>query len=197
MICPNCGADLSDDLNFCTQCGSPLKQTDVVSENVEAEAYAPEAVINEAYVPEEVYTPEVNDEVYVPQVAEEPVFDSQFSPEFNQAQYQEQYHEQQAYAPQFPVTDPGKGLGIASMVVSIVSAVLCNPFGVASIVGLILGIVAKSKSKKAGFSNPFALTGIIIGAIVTGIFVLGIIFVILYYLVIVVLMGGAIALGGF
>ena len=172
MICTNCGAVLDDDLNFCTQCGTPLKQTDVVSENVEAEAYAPEAVIDEAYVPEEVYTLEVNDEVYVPQVEQEPSFDTQFSPEFNQTQYQEQYHEQQAYAPQTPVTDPGKGLGIASMVVSIVGAVLCNLFGITPIVGLILGIVANSKSKKAGFKNGFAIAGIVIGAVSIVLFVL-------------------------
>lgn len=157
MICPNCGADLSDNLNFCIQCGSPLKQTDVVSENVEAEAYAPEAVIDEAYVPEEVYTPEVNDEVYVPQVEQEPSFDTQFSPEFDQT----------AYAPPLPQNDPGKGLGIASMVVSIVGAVLCNLFGITPIVGLILGIVANSKSKKAGFKNGFAIAGISVGAVST------------------------------
>lgn len=162
MICTNCGAVLDDDLNFCTQCGTPLKQTDVVSENVEAEAYAPEAVIDEAYVPEEVYTPEVNDEVYVPQVEQEPSFDTQFSPEFDQT----------AYAPPLPQNDPGKGLGIASMVVSIVGAVLCNLFGITPIVGLILGIVANSKSKKAGFKNGFAIAGIVIGAVSIVLFVL-------------------------
>ena len=162
MICTNCGAVLDDDLNFCTQCGTPLKQTDVVSENVEAEAYAPEAVTDEAYVPEEVYTPEVNDEVYVPQVEQEPSFDTQFSPEFDQT----------AYAPPLPQNDPGKGLGIASMVVSIVGAVLCNLFGITPIVGLILGIVANSKSKKAGFKNGFAIAGIVIGAVSIVLFVL-------------------------
>lgn len=51
--------------------------------------------------------------------------------------------------------DPGHGLGIASLIVSLLG------FG---IVGLILGIVALNKSKKAGHSNVMAIIGIAWGA---------------------------------
>lgn len=52
--------------------------------------------------------------------------------------------------------NPGHGLGIASLVLSILGVHL---------VGLILGIVALNQSKKAGHKNGLALAGIIIGAI--------------------------------
>lgn len=52
--------------------------------------------------------------------------------------------------------NPGHGLGIASLVLSIVGVHL---------VGLILGIIALNKSKKAGHKNGLALAGIIIGAV--------------------------------
>lgn len=62
--------------------------------------------------------------------------------------------------------NPGKGLGIAGFVVSLVSI----PFGmitlgIMSLVGLILSIVAKKKSKKAGQPNGLAVAGIIISII--------------------------------
>jgi cation transporter-like permease len=49
--------------------------------------------------------------------------------------------------------DPGKTFGIVALIVSIF----------ASLIGGILGIVAYSKSKKAGFKNKFALAAIIVG----------------------------------
>ena len=54
------------------------------------------------------------------------------------------------------VTDPGHGLGIASLVVSLLGA---------GLVGLILGIIGLKKSKSAGHGNGLALAGIIIGAV--------------------------------
>ena len=58
-----------------------------------------------------------------------------------------------------PVTaasvDPGKGLGVASLISAFFIPLL----------GLILGIVAKSKSKKAGFKNGLATGGIVISVI--------------------------------
>ena len=53
--------------------------------------------------------------------------------------------------------DPGKGLGIASVVFAFVIP----------IVGLILSIVAHNKSKKAGHSNGLASVGLVISIITT------------------------------
>lgn len=52
--------------------------------------------------------------------------------------------------------NPGRGLGIASLVLSLIGA---------GLIGLILGIVGLNKSKKANQKNGLALAGIIIGAI--------------------------------
>ncbi|MHA7144982.1 DUF4190 domain-containing protein [Arthrobacter sp. TmT3-37] len=66
--------------------------------------------------------------------------------------------------------DPGKSLGIAGFVLSIL--------GPLSLIGLILSIIAFVQSKKAGMKNKLALAGIIIGAVITvgllALFVLGI-----------------------
>lgn len=49
---------------------------------------------------------------------------------------------------------PGRTMGVISLVLSIIGVHL---------VGIILGFVALSQSKKAGASNGFALAGIIVG----------------------------------
>lgn len=69
-------------------------------------------------------------------------------------------------------TNPGHGLGIASLVLSILGI---------SIVSLILGIIGLNKSKKAGQTNGLALAGIIISSI--GLIV-GLIFTIFYITVV-------------
>ena len=55
--------------------------------------------------------------------------------------------------------DPGRTLGIVGLVLAIV----------ANVIGLIISIIAFTKSKKAGFKNTPALAGIIIGAVLTAI----------------------------
>lgn len=62
---------------------------------------------------------------------------------------------------------PGKILGIVGLIVSFLGAF--------SIIGLILSIVAFVQSKKAGRKNGIALAGIIVGAIVTILVIIGII----------------------
>lgn len=56
-----------------------------------------------------------------------------------------------------PGTDPGKGLAIAGLI----TAICCG-----GLIGLILSLIARSKSKKAGYTNNLALAGIIVGALV-------------------------------
>ncbi|HJM04727.1 MAG TPA: hypothetical protein QF549_03830 [Candidatus Saccharimonadaceae bacterium] len=52
------------------------------------------------------------------------------------------------------VENPGKTLGIVSMILSIIGL---------GLVGVILALIGMSKSKKAGQKNGFALAGLIIG----------------------------------
>ncbi len=78
-----------------------------------------------------------------------------------------QYGAPQAGAPSYsaPGQDPGKTMGIVGLVLSFL--------GCLSIVGLILSIVAFNKSKKAGYKNGLALAGIIVGAIVLVLTIIG------------------------
>ena len=55
-----------------------------------------------------------------------------------------------------PATDPGKTMAIIAVIL---------PFVGFGLVGLILGIVAKVKSKKAGYKNTLALVAIIISIV--------------------------------
>jgi hypothetical protein len=54
------------------------------------------------------------------------------------------------------VQDPGKVYGIISIIL---------PFVGFGLVGLVLGIIGRIKSKRAGYKNVLALVGIILGAI--------------------------------
>lgn len=104
-----------------------------------------------------------------------------------------------APTPVKPEKDPGKGLGLAGMILGIASVALgifgcCCSMNVffcltVSVVGLILSILAANKSKKAGFKNVFATVGIIISAIATAIWGLLSIFAVLYLIVYVGLYG--------
>jgi hypothetical protein len=60
--------------------------------------------------------------------------------------------------------DPGKGLNIASMVLGIISLVLLWAWGIGiipAIVGLVLGIVGKGKSREVGAPTGMATAGIV------------------------------------
>ena len=70
----------------------------------------------------------------------------------------------QNYNPQ-PVEEPGKGKGIASMVLGIIAVlpVCCGTVGIIlGIISFILGLVANSESKKAGNKNGYAIAGIVL-----------------------------------
>jgi len=66
-----------------------------------------------------------------------------------------------AAAPLAPATYPGKTLGIVGLVLAIL----------APIVGLIISIIARSQSKAAGFKNTPAKAGIIVGIILTVLYI--------------------------
>ena len=78
---------------------------------------------------------------------------------------------------ELPAKNPGKVLGILSLIFGIIAIVLgticscsCACLGsilpaIFAIVGVILGIIGMSKSKAAGFSNPLALVGLILSGV--------------------------------
>lgn len=61
---------------------------------------------------------------------------------------------------------PGKTLGIVGLVLAIF----------ANVIGLIISAIALNQSKKAGYKNTPALAGVIVGAILTALSVIGVIF---------------------
>jgi len=67
-----------------------------------------------------------------------------------------------------PAVNPGKGLGIAGMVLGIVAVVLLCMWYVAipcAVVGLIISILAKGKSKAAGAPTGMATAGMVLSII--------------------------------
>jgi len=85
-----------------------------------------------------------------------------------------------------PATFPGKGLGIAGLIVAIVGIFFFQI--IAPIAGLIMSIIARRQSKEAGFENGPAKAGIIVSIISL---VLGII-VVIVIIVIAVAAGSAV-----
>ena len=73
----------------------------------------------------------------------------------------------QAGPPAAPADYPGQTLGIVGLVLAIV----------APLIGLIVSIIARKQSREAGFENQLAKIGVIVGAILT---VLGVIGTIIY-----------------
>ena len=81
---------------------------------------------------------------------------------FQQQQPQQPFQAQQPQQPQQP--KKSDGLAIASMILGIVSILFTCCYGgglITGIVGLVLGIIAKSKGQNKGFT----LTGIITSAV--------------------------------
>lgn len=64
-----------------------------------------------------------------------------------------------------PASDAGKTLGIVGLVLAIL----------APVIGLIVSIIARNQSKAAGVENTPAKIGIIVGIVLTALYVIGII----------------------
>lgn len=94
---------------------------------------------------------------------------------YQQPPYQQPQYQQPQYQPQYPTPeDPGKGLGIASMVIGIIGLCTgwCYGLGtILGIVGIVLAVISGNKSKEVGLKqNGLALAGLIcsIIAVVAG-----------------------------
>lgn len=87
---------------------------------------------------------------------------------YQQPPAQPAYYQQPYTAYQQAAPIPGKGLGIAGMILGIVSLVCCCVWyisGLCALIGLILSIVSIVQGRKVGKTNGFALAGIICCAI--------------------------------
>lgn len=137
MFCPYCGAQNADHSKFCAGCGARLVEE--------------QQVISEPQQPAVEYPPR--------------------QPAYQQPAYQPPYYQQSVYQqPMYPaypqpVPVPGKGLGVAGMVLGIISLVFtcCTEYISipCAVIGLILSVVGLSKAKKAGMKNGCAVAGIV------------------------------------
>lgn len=89
-------------------------------------------------------------------------------PQYPQQSYQPPQYQQPQYQPQYPnqnPEDPGKGMGIASMVLGIIG--LCTGWcwgvgAILGIIGIVLAIMSGNKSKQVGLKqNGLAIAGLV------------------------------------
>ena len=93
---------------------------------------------------------------------------------------------------------PGKGMGIAAMVLGIVACVFCCYFYISlpcAITGLILGCLSNCKAKKAGLKNGFAVAGIACSSVALGLTLIFILYVVLVFGTIFTALDGALEYG--
>lgn len=151
MFCPYCGTQNTAHSKFCASCGARLIE-EQPSDNMQQPSVAePQPPVMESQQPAYTYQP--------PQpVYQQPAYQQ---PVYQQSAYQQTY-QQPVY--QQPVTVPGKGLGIAGMVLGIIALLFtcCSEYISipCAVIGLILSIVGLSKAKKAGMKNGCAVAGI-------------------------------------
>lgn len=149
MKCIHCGQELIPDAKFCNNCGQPIQ----------------------------VQQPQPQAQVQ-PQAQPQPQFDPQHQPGYYNP-YNGAMPPPPPVQPQPKKSVPGKGLGIAGMIVGIASLVYSFVFYIAipaAITSLILSGISLNKAKQAGVTNKMPVTGIVCSIIAL---VLSVLFLIL------------------
>lgn len=143
MECPKCGAQLNDDATFCGVCGNQISSAASASSTQQPYSQQPYSQPTYGQPP---YGQNPNNQQPYGQV-----------PYGGQAPYGQPMYQQP------PV--PGKGFGIAGMVLGIVSLVFVCLFYpvsfVLAIVGAVLSVISSSKAKAAGMKNGMAVAGLV------------------------------------
>lgn len=164
MICPVCGAQIEENVAFCTQCGSPV-QNNATPEFASMEDHPTELFSEEtpAYDTAPVYETPAYDAA---PVYEAPAYDA--APSYDAVPEAPAYSDPYTYSDaDVPASDPGAGLGKVSKILGIVGLLLmCASVGAPlSITALILGCIGLKKSKEAGFENKSAKIGRALGIV--------------------------------
>ncbi len=156
MTCKHCGYVNNDNDVYCALCAAKLEK-----DTVEAAAYA-QPVQND----QQAYQPQYQQPQPQYQQPQQPQQQyQQPQPQYQQPQQQYQQQYQQPYVQPVAPQNPGSGLGTASLVLGIISMLLCNPMFICSFIAIICGGVGKKKSKEAGMKNGTATAGITLGMI--------------------------------
>lgn len=188
MFCPSCGALIDDGLSFCSQCGSSLNsysQTQASypttdeqtaqsfngNEDYIAEMDAPASQDAYQYA-EPAYTSASQYNQAAPAYNQIPPMYQSAQPMYNQYQNPPAYNQPvyTGYANPYagverPRRDPGKVLGILSLIFSLVGYPFLLAYGAGLfywLAALITGGIGLKLSKRNGFKNGRAKAGIII-----------------------------------
>ncbi len=145
MFCKNCGAQIPDGSAFCGNCGTSMNE--------------PVSQPNPQPVSQPAPQPEYREPVYQQQVYQQP-------------SYQQPVYQQPPVYQQQPVVktpgNPGKGMGVAALVMGIVSCCLFwIPYFnslclLMCIAGIILSAIGIKKSKSAGASVGLSVAGLVL-----------------------------------
>lgn len=166
MFCKNCGTQNPDNAVACIKCRAPL-------------AVAPQQPVQPQPAQPQPVQPQPAQPIY--QQPAQPVYQQPMQPQYQQPMY-----------PGYPVpapTVPGKGLGVASMVLGIISLVLFCIWYLAipcAIIGAALGGIAMNKAKEVGMKNGLATAGLTCSCISLGV-------CLIYTLIFVIIIGESVA----
>ena len=181
MFCPQCGTNNPDGSAFCAGCGAPLVVNEQPAQAVPQPEYQEPQPEYQAPQPE---YQEPQPEYQAPQPEYQQPQPQYQAPQGDFQQNPYQAYPQPPYAPASAPNNsvPGLGMGIAGMVLGIVTCLFYCYFFISipcGIVSLILSITASGKAKNVGRKNGFATAGIITSSIGLGLtvffFLIGII----------------------
>jgi len=134
-ICNNCGSQMPDEAVSCTVCGAPLAASQIPQQpDYQQQAYQQQAYQQQAY----------QQQPYQQQA-------------YQQQAYQQPY--QQAYQQPYGAAVPGNGKATASLVLGILSLILCGlPLG---IIGIVLGVQARNAMPEGTPGRGKATAGLV------------------------------------
>ena len=164
MFCNNCGKQNDDGVRFCTVCGNDLMAAQNQQQNPQGNTYQN---------PQGGFDPAFQNNYQNPQGNFDPAFQNNY--QNPQGNFDPAFYNQQFGMPTNGTSTPGKGLGIASMILGIVVLVLLCVYYISlpcAITGLVLGIISMKKAKAVGASHGMATAGIICSAIGLGLLVI-------------------------
>ncbi len=171
MFCTNCGNYNPEEARNCSSCGMPLNRSSehgTEQGNVSYTQPDPNPYITQQPVQTQQYygQPSYGQPTYGQTPYGQPSYGQ---PPYGQAPYgQPPYGQPPITAERKSGKMPGKGAGIASLVLGILSLTLfCIPVaaGILSIIGTILGIVSVSRASKEGRVCGIGIAGLICSAL--------------------------------
>lgn len=153
-ICTNCGREASDESLFCPSCGARFAQQEPIQQHTPVQQEEP---VKEFSMNQSPYEPQQYEPKY-----QQP-YEQQYQQPY-QPQYQPQYQQQYSPAPQpQKVKVPGRGFGIASMVLGIIAVL--NAFSLLMVdlsTGTITVLDDNYTQGAAAFGLKFILTFMIV-----------------------------------